>query len=355
MKHAPEWFFVGGGYVSAPGGSHYAGQMYVERYEPDERLHDTPVVMVHGGMQTGTNFTSTVDGRPGWAQDFLAAGYEVYVIDQPERGRSGHRLENNDAVAPQFRYTAERTTDYFTDPAGAKLWPTAERHTEWPGTGRMGDPMFDRFFASQVSQLADRDAIEAGARDGLIALLDQIGPAILVTHSQSGPFGWLVADARPELVKGILAIEPNGPPFKDIQFSGAPDWFGYGEEIARAWGITRLPMTFDPSVKTPEDLRAALDPSLGTDELAPGYMPSSGPHTLPNLAGVPILIVAGEASYHASYDHCTSAFLTWAGVDHDFQRLEDAGLTGNSHMIMMERNSADIAALLTQWLAKRGL
>ena len=84
-------------------------------------------------------------------------------------------------------------------------------------------------------------------------------------------------------------------------------------------------------------------------------MPSSGPHTLPNLAGTPILIVAGEASYHASYDHCTSAFLTWAGVDHDFQRLEDADLTGNSHMIMMERNSADVAALLMRWLTKQKL
>lgn len=354
MKNAPEWFFVGGRYVSAPGGSHYAGQMYVERYEPDERLHETPVVMVHGGVQTGTNFTSTVDGRPGWTQDFLAAGYEIYVIDQPERGRSGHRLVDS-AAAEQFRYTAERTADYFTNPAAAKLWPTADSHTEWPGTGRMGDPTFDRFFASQVSQLADRDAIEAGTRDGLVALLDQIGPAILLTHSQSGPCGWLVTDARPYLVKGILAIEPNGPPFKDIQFLGAPDWFSYGEDIARAWGITRLPMTFNPPVEAPEDLRPALDPSLGTDVLAPGYIPTSGPHTLPNFAGVPILIVTGEASYHASYDHCTSAFLQAVGVEHDFQRLEDAGLSGNSHMIMMEQNSADVAALLMQWLAKRGL
>ena len=354
MKYAPEWFFVGGGYVSAPGGSHYAGQMYVERYQPGDRQHETPIVMVHGGVQTGTNFTATVDGRPGWAQDFLAGGYEVYVIDQPERGRSGHQLEDG-GVAPQFRYSAERTADYFTDPARAKLWPTATRHTEWPGSGRMGDSLFDRFFASQVSQLADRDAIEANARDGLVALLDAIGPAILITHSQSSPFGWLVADARPDLVKGILAIEPNGPPFKDVQFSGAPDWFGYGDELGRAWGITRLPMTFDPPLQAPEDLQPALDPSLAADLLAPGFMPTCGPHTLPNLAGVPILIVTGEASYHASYDHCTSAFLTWAGVEHHFQRLEDAGLTGNSHMIMMEQNSQDVAALLMQWLAKKGL
>jgi pimeloyl-ACP methyl ester carboxylesterase len=354
MKSAPEWFFIGGGYVSAPGGSHYAGQMFVERYRPEERIQDTPVVMIHGGVQTGTNFTSTADGRPGWAFDFLGAGYEVYVIDQPERGRSGQRLTDGEA-APQFRYTAERTADYFTDPAASKLWPTAERHTQWPGTGRMGDPAFDRFFASQVNQLADRDAIEAGTRDGLVALLDQIGPAILLTHSQSGPFGWLVADARPELVKGILAIEPNGPPFKDIQFSGSPDWFSYGDEMARAWGITRLPMTFDPPVATPNDLLPVLDPALATETLASGFMPTCGPHTLPNLAGVPILILVAEASYHASYDHCTSAFLNWAGVTHDFQRLEDAGHEGNSHMIMMEQNSSAVATLLLDWLARREL
>ena len=36
---------------------------------------------------------------------------------------------------------------------------------------------------------------------------------MLLTHSQSGPHGWDVADARPELVKAIVAVEPNGPPF----------------------------------------------------------------------------------------------------------------------------------------------
>jgi pimeloyl-ACP methyl ester carboxylesterase len=45
--------------------------------------------------------------------------------------------------------------------------------------------------------------------------LDRIGPAIILTHSQSGPFGWLIADARPNLVKAIVALEPSGPPFED--------------------------------------------------------------------------------------------------------------------------------------------
>ena len=65
------------------------------------------------------------------------------------------------------------------------------------GSGVKGDPAFDEFFASQVEMLTDRTAIETLTRDAGAVLLDRIGPAILLTHSQSGPFGWLIADARP--------------------------------------------------------------------------------------------------------------------------------------------------------------
>jgi pimeloyl-ACP methyl ester carboxylesterase len=44
-------------------------------------------------------------------------------------------------------------------------------------------------------------------------MLDKIGPAIIMTHSAGGPFGWLVAEIRPNLVKGIIAIEGGGQPF----------------------------------------------------------------------------------------------------------------------------------------------
>ena len=62
-------------------------------------------------------------------------------------------------------------------------------------------------------------------RDALIALLDKIGPAILLTHSQSGAFGWPVADARPNLVKALVAVEPNGPPVHNIENVAGPEWF----------------------------------------------------------------------------------------------------------------------------------
>ena len=39
-------------------------------------------------------------------------------------------------------------------------------------------------------------------------------PVILLTHSQGGAFGWLVADARPNLVKAIVTLEPAAPPIQ---------------------------------------------------------------------------------------------------------------------------------------------
>lgn len=349
-----DWFFTGGGYIDDPAGARFANQMYVERFTPTDVKRPHPVVMVHGGMQTGTNFTMTADGRPGWVYDFVAAGYEVLVVDQPERGRSGHRAEAGQ-VEPQTRYTAERTADMFTAPADAALYPQAAKHARWPGTGRRGDAVFDRFYASQVGQLSDRTEVERLARDGLAALLDEIGPAILLTHSQSGAIGWCAADARPALTKAVLSIEPNGPPFKDVRHLGAPDWFAYGDDDARAWGITRLPLAFDPPAASPADLAPMLQVEADGPNLAPGYLPSGPQRRLVNLAGLPILIVSGEASYHACYDHLTSRFLTWAGVDHAFVRLEDRGLTGNGHMIMMEENSSEVAGLLIDWLSDQNL
>ena len=69
-------------------------------------------------------------------------------------------------------------------------------------------------------------------------------------------------------------------------------------------------------------------------------------------ATIPILIVVSEASYHAPYDHCTSEFLKQAGVENEFVRLQDIGIRGNGHMMMLEKNNLDIAAYLVGWTQK---
>ena len=76
---------------------------------------------------------------------------------------------------------------------------------------------------------------------------------------------------------------------------------------------------------------------------------------LPNLAKIPILIVTSEASFRAQYDHCTSEFLTQAGVKNEHLRLETVGIHGNGHMMMLEKNNGDIANVLINWLQKQKL
>jgi pimeloyl-ACP methyl ester carboxylesterase len=347
------WLFVGGNTVQHDGDRFIEGAAYVERYVPASCNAAPPVVMMHGGVQTGTNFTATPDGRRGWLQDFLRAGYTVYILEQPERGRSGHALHAHEPL-PLQRYGARTVAERFTAPAQSSLWPQASAHTQWPGTGVLGDPIFDNFFASQVEMLADRTAIEALTRDAGAALLDHIGPAVLLTHSQSGPFGWLIADARPDLVRGIVAIEPNGPPFKDLTLRGGESWYSYAESMDRPYGITRAPLRFEPPLSDGEML--AMRKTKSDDPArADGYLQASVPRSLPSLAQVPIVIVTAEASYHAPYDHLTSAFLAQAAVDHDFIRLEERGIRGNGHMVMLESNSHEVADLLLEWLARQGL
>ena len=95
------------------------------------------------------------------------------------------------------RNATTRIEQRFTAPQDFKLWPQAERHTQWPGSGRKGDPVFDQFYASQVASISNGDKIEALNQAAGAALLDRIGPAVVMVHSQSGPFGWLLGDARP--------------------------------------------------------------------------------------------------------------------------------------------------------------
>ena len=343
------YFFVGGRYTKTRDGQIMTGQMFVQYQIPQARTQPYPVVMWHGGGQTGTNFLGTPDGRPGWAQYFLQRGYAVYVVDQPARARSGYFTE---VYGPTRRPNTEAMSKRFTAPARALEYPQAQHHTQWPGTGVAGDPVFDQFFASQVEDIADVGMIEQLNRAAGTALLDRIGPAILLTHSQSGPFGWGLADARPQLVKGILAVEPNGPPFHDNAVIGAPDWFRDGA-LARPWGITRLPLTFEPAAAEPQALRMTRQAQPDGPDLARCWLQGGEtPRRLPRLAGVPILIIVSEASYHAPYDHCTSRFLDQAGVKHEFVRLPDVGIRGNGHMMMLEKNNLEIARLLADWAAK---
>lgn len=289
------------------------------------------------------NYLNTPDGREGWASYFLKQGYTVYITDVPQRGRSPWIPvgEGTTESVP-----VEYVQKYFTTSEKFALteWPQASLATQWPGTGLIGDPNFDAFYASQVQLQVSAFISDDFAKPAYNDLLDKTGPAILVTHSQSGPYGWVAGDARPKLVRGIIAIEPEGPPFVNETGPTGP---------ARFDGVTRLPLVYDPPVSDPvKDLKTVrIGPPKGKQYTA-CTVQAEPARRLVNLAKIPVILITGEASYHAPYDYCTIKFLEQSGVPVTWLDLGSEGLHGNGHFLFMEKNNLDIAALVLKWLKK---
>ncbi|MDO9708104.1 alpha/beta hydrolase [Paracraurococcus lichenis] len=339
------YFYVGGRYAGEPGREVMLGQIYVEVWAPREVKHPYPLVLFHGASSTGTTWMQTPDGRKGWAHLFVDMGYIVYITDQPARGRSAYQAA---LQGRQIAATVAGTERNNTNAREAGTWPQAKLHTQYPGEGpdrgRKGNPVFDAGFARSVPYLASNHETQDLVQQAGAALLDRIGPAILVTHSQAGPFGWLLADARPNLVKGIVAIEPSGPPFENqVNATGR----------ARPWGPADIRLTYDPPVTDPAQLAVERQAEPEAPNLVPCWLQSGPPRSLPNLRGIPVAIITGEASYHAPYDHCTARYLAQAGVAVEHIRLEARGIHGNGHGIPSELNNVQTARLVDDWLGAK--
>jgi pimeloyl-ACP methyl ester carboxylesterase len=288
------------------------------------------------------NWLNKPDGGEGWASYFLSQGYACYIIDQTFRGRSAW-FPGNGTLST---YSAEVLQQRFTAAKRYNLWPQSALHTQWNGTGVMGDSIFDTYYSSTVEFLASSTYQESTVQAAGAALLDKIGsPVILLSHSQGGLMPWLIADVRPKLVHSIVSIEPTGPPFQDAIFSNG---------TTRPYGLTDISLTYSPAVTNPADLVQQVivsNSSLFTNCVIQADSPA--PRKLVNLAKVPVLLVTTESSYHAPYDWCTVKFLKQAGVPAEHLKLADVGIHGNGHLVFMEKNSLEVAAVLQKWMEKK--
>jgi pimeloyl-ACP methyl ester carboxylesterase len=327
-----------------------SGQMCVRHY--GKGIDQRPaIIFIHGAAQTGTFFEVTPDGRPGLAMLQAEEGWDTYVVDLPGVGRS--RYHSVDA-GPLTHYTAEHLQSAFTAP-DPESWPSAKLHTQWPGQGKMGDAHFDAFYASQVGHIADYEKLELMVRKTAPALLAATGPAYLVTHSQSGPLGWHIADECPGSVKGIVALEPHGPPFEYPNmspFNQRPQLVG---TLVHPFGITTAPLHYAPALPADAtqlsyDKADAETPTTGPSGLLAGCRQKSPARQLINLAGLPVVVITAEASYHAGFDHMTVQFLRDAGVPVEHVYLADRGIHGNGHLMAIESNNTAIQLLVDQLL-----
>jgi pimeloyl-ACP methyl ester carboxylesterase len=347
------FFYAGGKYVGELGAdkeSTMGGAMYVEVMVPKQIRSPYPIVFLHGAGQTGVDWLQTPDGRPGWAYNFLDMGYVVYLQDFPTRGRSQY-VPGVDGTAERLNLnirTAPNLEETFTASAARGDFPQAKKHTQWPGTGRMGDRIFDDFAKTQVQFLAGGRQ-ETLTRDANVALLDMIAsPVILLTHSQGGAFGWLIADARPNLVKAIVTVEPAAPPIKGVDTSKLT----YGDGGGLSWGVANSPIAYEPAITSPSELQTVLEQKAAEPGKVACYVQREPARKLKNLQNIPVLFLNGEGGYHRVYDHCLARWLNQSGVKTEYVELEKAGLTGNGHEMMLEKNSAEIARYMGNWLGR---
>ncbi len=307
-------FWISGERISVSEKTFQRGPMFVEWEAPEHVTQPYPVVLVHGGGFQGTEWLETPDGRPGWAQRLVEEGYSVLIVDRPAHGRSPYHSEIIGPMGPPFSYERGQEV-YFPDAA-------AKDHTQWPFDANDAKA-FDDFIAGYGPLPADLALSEEMEADRLARLLDRIGPAIIVTHSASGPAGWLVADRRPGLVVAIVSVEPMGPPFADTPGIGSLDW-----------GLTAVPVAFEPPRASMDEVRAADPSSL----------------RVPALAGLPIAIVTGETSVFAKFGPAIVAFLVTSGAAAEQLHLPDHGVLGNGHGLIYEKNSDQCLEPVLRWM-----
>nr|CDP27778.1 Putative protein of unknown function [Podospora anserina S mat+] len=366
--HTREVFYVGGEYVDdGTGNETVYGQVYVEHLVPVRKpLQKYPIIFIPGSSRTGIDFLTTPANndnntnsptQQSWSSHFLSLSHELYLIDPPFRGRSPWH-------PPTHLSSSSSSSPYLTFGAAPlqKAWATPPSSTQWPDSppAGKGSPAFDHVMRSTHPQLANLAEEQSVAQKSLAALLDKIGkPAILLAHSMGCKIAWLLADARPGLVKAIVAVEPAGPAFQMRGMGGL-------RKEPTVFGLTEVRLGFEPAVgEGGEGLRRRLV-KPGEEGLLECWLQDDEEagevRKLVNLRRVEVLVVTGEGSPHRGYDWGTVEFLRQAGVEgveHLVLRgeaggvLEGRGGGGNGHMMMLERNRGRIGEVLGEWVGRR--
>lgn len=219
-------------------------QMYVERWIPTEVRHPYSIVLIHGGYGQGSDWLSTPDGQRGWVSLFLQRGWKVYVLDRPGQGRNPYHPYVHGTFAPQA--------------------PTFEAAARDAGIASIGDNRVAQIVAPLGQPMANNAMTQGIWRSRGAMLLDDIGPAILVTHGDGSLFAKVTSEARPSLVKAILAVDPpvsaEAPSGIPTFATKAPNGWRNEESFSAvtAWLASNFPQPAPPAPSDPHPNRESL-------------------------------------------------------------------------------------------------
>ena len=300
-------FFVGGREVKsdtlstvpayAPSGTITVDQVYVRYQVPAGKLA-VPITLVHGCCLTGKTWETTPDGRMGWDEYFVRHGHPTYVIDQAWRGRSAANPSAINAVRTGKAAPDQLPTVFSSGHEGA--WAIFRFGKEYPQT--MPGMRFPLAAQAEFWKQIVPDSINSlptpnPTVPALSELAQKIGGTVLMSHSQSGIYPFQAAALSRNGIAGIVAIEPGTCP------EPTADMTPYvGLPILVLWGDY-------------------------VDEF---------PRWAPRLKNCRAFIDAANA----------------AGAKAEMLVLPEVGIKGNTHMLMQDDNSLDIADILIEWIGK---
>lgn len=280
-------------------GRHVVGQMYAQFFRVADPCAATPVALWHGGGMTGACWETTPDGQPGWLDYFLREGFSVALCDAFERGRASlppHpqafdgvlEYRSLDSVWHHFRFGPP--LDAAAQVLGDGLRPCAYAGQQFPveRIEQFGRQFVPRFTNSDVQAMA-----------AYAAFLQRMASCDVVAHSQGGVFALRSALAHPTRIRGVVALEP---PVSD-------------ECLA--------------------SLRDAADIELP-------------PHLFVFGDFIRKCSDTWEPFLDNSVRYCDE--LARRGVSARMIELPSLGIRGNSHMLQMDANNREIAALVKSWL-----
>lgn len=300
---------------SRPEGQSYHGDHVYAFYQKPVNARPLPIVMWHGAGQSSKSWETTADGREGFQNLFLRRRFTTYLIDQPRRGKAGRSM-----VEATLKPVADDQMWFNQFRIG--LWPDYFKGSQFP----KGEASLDQFFRSVTPNTGPFD-LEV-VSDGVAAVLQKTGPAILFTHSQAGGPGWMTAIKSPN-VRAIVAFEP-----------GSSFVFAEGDAPAP------IPSAFDT--------------------VAPAVV---SPAKFKTLTRIPILVLYGDNipdkpvdlpaqdSWRARLEMARAwrDAVNRQGGDVTLIHLPDMGIRGNSHFLFSDLNNVQIADLVSEFLAKKNL
>src|SRR5258706_412492 len=157
---------------------------------------------------------------------------------------------------------------------------------------------FDQFAKQGVPRWVSNDAPTIAACE---AYFRKVCPCVVLAHSQGGNLVLTAGLRVPELIKGFVLVEASGAPDPEkvdlAAFKGVPHLFVWGDHLKDVQPWPRLTAIV---AKYRDGVRAA-------------------------------------------------------GGSTDWIELPETGIKGNTHMMMMDRNSDQVAGVIQDWIGKRGL